>query len=69
MREVLIGLVVIFAVFMGLLFIAYHMERAECRAKWESSTFEHRYSFFGGCQISKDGKIWLPSENYREISE
>jgi hypothetical protein len=40
-----------------------------CRQQWEHSGFQSEYSFMTGCMISKDGKVWIPADAYREISE
>ncbi len=69
MSDVAIAVLAILALFAGLMFLGNAASREECRAKWQDSSFQYRYSLFGGCQISADGKVWLPSENYREIAE
>ena len=45
------------------------LARNSCQQRWEHSGFQSEYSFMTGCRISKDGKVWLPESNYREIAE
>ncbi len=39
----------------------------ECSKQWKNSGLLSKYETFGGCAVSKDGKIWLPSSAYREV--
>lgn len=49
-------------------FIATCGSRIECSAQWGDSGVQHRYSAFGGCQLSEDqGKTWIPSDRYRKV--
>jgi hypothetical protein len=41
--------------------------RASCYAAWQDSEFSVRWSVLADCQISKNGLVWIPAENYREI--
>lgn len=41
--------------------------KASCYAAWEDSGLQVRWSAIGDCQVSEDGKIWLPSTAYREV--
>lgn len=62
------GLAAVVLVLIGLLgFGAYTMERIGCEAKWEHSGFQVQFGAWSSCTISKDGKTWIPAENYREI--
>lgn len=53
--------------FSGLGLIAWAVSSYSCHSKWRKSGFQTDYGLVQGCLISKDGKIWIPSENYREL--
>lgn len=36
----------------------------ECNAKTQYIGFEHRWSFYGGCQIEVTDGQWIPLESY-----
>lgn len=40
---------------------------ASCHSQWAKSGFAVEYGFIAGCTISKDGKTFIPADNYREI--
>lgn len=42
--------------------INYFVERPSCYAQWRDSGYEVRWSFWGDCQLSKDGKHWIVDE-------
>lgn len=46
---------------------AYYYGAYSCQSKWQQSGFQTSYGVFQGCRISRDGKVWIPAENYREI--
>lgn len=48
--------VLIVAVAIGL---EYGLERPACYAEWRDSGFQVRWSLYGDCQLSTDGKIWI----------
>jgi hypothetical protein len=56
--------VLFFAVIGG---IAWGINSYSCTSKWRMSGFQTDYGVIQGCLISKDGKTWIPAENYREI--
>lgn len=39
----------------------------ECQSRWSQSGFHAQWGPIQGCRISKDGRIWIPEENYRGI--
>jgi prepilin-type N-terminal cleavage/methylation domain-containing protein len=41
---------------------------AGCTARWENSGMQSRWSFLSQCQVSKDGKTWMPERSYRSIT-
>jgi uncharacterized membrane protein YhfC len=45
----------------------YFFNKAQCDAKWEGSTFSHKYLFIGGCMVQTPDKGWMPAENVRNI--
>lgn len=45
----------------------YWIANAKCVNKWERSGFHADYALWQGCLISKDGHVWIPAENYREV--
>ena len=40
-----------------------------CSSKWAHSGFQVDYGIMKGCTISKDGKTFIPEENYREFGD
>lgn len=42
----------------------YALARPSCYAHWSGSAYQARWSFWGDCQISADGKIWMPEDAY-----
>ena len=40
------------------------VSRPSCYATWRDSEFQARWSFWGGCQLSRDGRIWAPADVY-----
>jgi hypothetical protein len=47
--------------------VACWFSDAECRSQWRASGFRTDWGPVKGCLISKDGQIWIPADNYREI--
>lgn len=43
---------------------AYAFDRPTCYAHWRNSGYEARWSLFGDCQISADGKTWMTDDAY-----
>ena len=67
MKEALllaVGLVILCA---SMLWAVNEYSRKQCKARWENSGYDTRYSFIGGCLISADGKRWIPGDALREV--
>ena len=48
--------------FAGIVSAAYaFIDRPSCYATWRDSEFQARWSFWGGCQLSRDGRVWAPA--------
>lgn len=43
------------------------LSAASCHRQWQDSEFQTDWGMVQGCRISKDGKRWIPAENYREL--
>lgn len=59
---VLLALVLLFG-------IGLSVDAASCRKQWQDSGMDARWLLIGGCQISADGRHWIPAENYREFEQ
>ena len=46
---------------------AWMFSAYQCGAKWERSGFRTDFGPIQGCLISRDGREWIPAENYREL--
>jgi len=38
-----------------------------CHSRWDASGMRVSWGPIQGCMISKDGNVWIPSDNYRDI--
>lgn len=50
-------------------FLFWGIGSYQCSSQWKRSGFETSYGPVQGCLISKDGKTWIPADNYREIAD
>jgi hypothetical protein len=50
-------------------FVALGMwaESKSCHSKWAASGFQTQWSVMTGCLITRDGKTYIPEDNYREF--
>ena len=62
---VMLSVLAMFIIPLG--FVMMFLNSLECSRQWENSGLLSKYETFGGCTVSKDGKIWLPSSAYREV--
>jgi len=44
--------------------LVYLIAPPECDAKTANIGYPHRWSFWGGCQISIQDNQWIPLDNY-----
>lgn len=44
--------------------VEYGIIRPTCLAHWRNSGYEVRWSLWGDCQISQDGKTWMNDDAY-----
>lgn len=65
MAKLISSIVVFIFGFVGL---AYELDKASCEASWENSGFKVSYGFVKGCTIEVKPNVWIPSSNYREVS-
>lgn len=73
-EEVLLPLAVIFTILaavLGVLIVGclYGFERPSCYAQWRDSGLQVRWSVFGDCQLSADGKRWVTDDAYVTITK
>lgn len=60
--------VVVLATFVALLLgISWTLSAWRCNSEWRDSGFQSRFRPMQGCRISRDGRVWLPAKNYREV--
>lgn len=51
----------------GLFFGAeYGIERPSCYAHWRDSGLRVRWSIYGDCQVSSDGKHWITDDAFTQ---
>lgn len=67
-------IVIVFIAFAALVFgiavtCEYTVARPTCYAQWKDSGFEAEWTLYGGCRISKDGKVWISSEVYAAMQK
>jgi hypothetical protein len=43
------------------------LEATACDSRWENTEFQSDWGPMKGCRISRDGRVWIPEQNYREI--
>jgi len=55
--------------FAGFLGLGFWIKSARCHSQWNASGFQTDWGPIQGCLISKDGKIWIPAINYRELAD
>ena len=67
MNDFLAAMIIASILIIGAVTGGYFFNEAECDAKWEGSTFPHKYLFIGGCMVQTPEKGWMPSENVRNI--
>jgi hypothetical protein len=72
MKDIIKFWLIIFAVFVLLVTLIFGAANllvgASCDAQWKDSGMQHRYSFFGGCQVKRNG-VWIPAGNYRDTEK
>lgn len=66
-KELLLIVVLCVAALVACFAIVARLEAYSCNSKWSRSGFETDYGPVQGCLISKDGKTWIPDENYRDV--
>lgn len=67
--EVMLPIIGISIVVLGPIFaLAFWADSASCHSQWRQSGFKTSWGPIQGCLISKDGRAWIPAENYRAVS-
>ena len=56
------------AVLGPLVALALWADSASCHSQWRKSGFQTSWGPIQGCLISKDGRTWIPADNYRALS-
>lgn len=62
---VLAGAPIAFIVVIALL--GMWADSVSCQHQWEHSGFKTQWGPLKGCMISRDGEIYIPADNYRDI--
>lgn len=48
---------------------SYAIDQPSCYAHWRDSGYQVRWSLFGDCQISADGKSWITDDAYVALNK
>ncbi len=69
MREVALAFVVMIVIIAAFFGVAIALDSAGCKARFEGSEIQSRYSVLGGCRVHDPKFGWIPADNFRSLGE
>lgn len=69
MKEVVLAVLVMVTIITIIFGLAIALDSAGCKARFEGSAIQSRYSILGGCRVHDPKFGWIPADNFRNLGD